>query len=57
MNVPFATFNREKGKRSMVLFALCRVLLGEHGGALHWNGGAFNFCSLLLMTLDCSPSK
>ena len=39
------TFKREKGKMSMgmVRFALCKILLGVQGGALHWLGGAFNF--------------
>ena len=56
MNVPSITFKREKGKRSMVLFALCRILLGVHGGALHWNGGASNFCPLLLLRLSSTSS-
>ena len=29
---------------SMVRFALCKILLGVQGGALHWWGGAYNFC-------------
>ena len=28
----------------MVRFALCKILLGVQGGALHWWGGAYNFC-------------
>ena len=30
-----STFKREKGKMSMVRFALCKILLGVQGGALH----------------------